>query len=284
MNKNTRLFICLLLFLSVYSAKAAVRYDHVDSNVSYGSVTGLDFETADVKLVYGDADPNLQYGLLWLPDSPTMAEKAPLIVLIHGGCWLNEYDIQHSYALSTALAAAGYGVWSLEYRRTGDAGGGWPGTFEDIKQGLAFTSSLRSYPVDLDKVVIVGHSAGGHLALLAGAELQDIDGVIGLAAITDIVKYSRGENSCQSVTDDFMGGSFEMNPTAYETANPANKSLYINTVLLRGSADQIVPPGQAILPGATTRVFEGAGHFDWIHPGTGAYRLLLSTLAELFQK
>jgi acetyl esterase/lipase len=284
MNKNIRLFVFLLLLLSAISAKATVRYDPVDSNVSYGSVTGLGFDNADFKLVYGDINPDLQYGLLWLPKGPTVVEKAPLIVLIHGGCWLNEYDIQHSYALSTALAEAGYGVWSLEYRRTGDAGGGWPGTFEDIKQGLAFSSSLQSYSLDLDRVVIIGHSAGGQLALLAGAEFQDIDGVIGLAAITDIVEYSRGENSCQSVTDDFMGGSFEMNPTAYEAANPVNQPLHTNTVLLQGNSDQIVPPEQASLPGATTRALEDAGHFDWIHPGTDAYRLLLSTLEDIFQK
>lgn len=284
MNRNIRLFVYLLLLLSAISAKAAVRYEPVDSNVSYGSVTALGFDNADFKLVYGDRNPDLQYGLLWLPKGPAVVEKAPLIVLLHGGCWLNEYDIQHSYALSTALAEAGYGVWSLEYRRTGDAGGGWPGTFDDIRQGLAFSSSLQSYSLDLDQVVIIGHSAGGHLALLAGAGFENVRGVIGLAAITDIEEYSRGENSCQSAAVDFMGGSYEMIPAAYEAANPVNKPLHPNTVLLQGDADTIVPPGPANLPGATTRSFENAGHFDWIHPGTGAYRLLLSTLVELFEK
>ena len=118
----------------------------VKSNVSYKSVTELGFTKANEKLVYGDESPELQYGLLWLPKKPAADASVPLIILIHGGCWLNAFDIRHSYPLSSALAEAGYGVWSLEYRRTGDEGGGWPGSYEDIKQGLAYTSMLKEYP------------------------------------------------------------------------------------------------------------------------------------------
>jgi acetyl esterase/lipase len=254
----------------------------VKSNVSYKSVTGLDFVEADEKLVYGEDNPELQYGLLWLPKKSTSRESPPLIVLIHGGCWLNAYDIQHSYPLSSALAEAGYAVWSLEYRRTGDAGGGWPGSFEDIRQGLAFTSRLEAYAIDLDRVLVMGHSAGGHLALLAAAESQAIDGVIGLAAITDIVAYSQGENDCQTATIDFMGGSFEEQPVAYEAANPAKQPMHGKTILLQGDMDVIVPHEQSQLAGAATVIFEGAGHFDWVHPGSGAFQSLLSTLKDSF--
>lgn len=252
--------------------------------MSYGSVTALDFASADVKLVYGDVDPDLQYGLLWLPDHLGPLENAPLIVLIHGGCWLNEYDIQHSFPLSSALAAAGYAVWSLEYRRTGDVGGGWPGTFEDIRQGVAYTSMLKNYPVDLDRIVIMGHSAGGHLALMAATEFEDFDAVIGLAAITDVVEYSRGENSCQTATIAFMGGAYETNPAAYQAANPVSKVLNDNTILLHGDSDAIVPLEQSQISGVTTVVVDDAGHFDWVHPGTAAFQVLLSTLEDIFQK
>ena len=259
-------------------------YLPVDSNVSYGSVTALDFADADMKLVYGNADPDLQYGLLWLPDKPTKIEKAPLIVLIHGGCWLNVYDIKHSFPLSTALAAAGYAVWSLEYRRSGDVGGGWPGSLEDIKQGIAFSSSLKDYPVDLDRLVLMGHSAGGHLALLAATQTRNIHSVVGLAAITDIIEYSRGGNSCQTAALDFMNGKYEDNPSAYQAANPAGKALAPNTRLLHGAMDVIVPLEQSQMPDATTTVVDGAGHFDWVHPGTAAHQVLLSTLEDIFLK
>lgn len=251
-------------------------------NVAYKSVTELGFRQADKRLVYGEANPELQYGLLWLPENQGQAEKAPLLVLIHGGCWLNVFDIQHSQALSSALAEAGYAVWSLEYRRSGDAGGAWPGSFDDVRQGLAFVSSLKDYSVDLDRVVLIGHSAGGHLALLAASETESVYGVIGLAAITDIVEYSRGTNSCQTATLDFMGGPYESNPDAYLAANPIGKPVRVKTILLQGDADSIVPPGQTTLPGASLQMLEGAGHFDWVHPGTNAYQMLLSSLDDLF--
>jgi acetyl esterase/lipase len=266
------------------SCNGAFGSTEVNSNVSYKNVTELGFIGANKKLAYGDAYPDLQYGLLWLPDDLGVEDRVPLVVLIHGGCWQNEFDVQHSFPLSTALAQAGYGVWSLEYRRTGDIGGGWPGSFEDIRQGVAFISRLEDFPLDLDRVVIVGHSAGGHLALLAGSEFQDVNAVIGLAAITDIVKYSKGKNSCQTATIGFMRGNYEANPAAYHAANPVDKSLHDHTILLHGDVDNIVPPAQAQVSGVKTTMVEGAGHFDWIHPGTPAYQLLLSTLKDLFSR
>jgi acetyl esterase/lipase len=288
MTTISRITVCLALLFFACLDTCESSEATVESNVSYQSVTGLDFIEADKKLVYGDINPELQYGLLWLPKltpkKPAPTNNPPLVVLVHGGCWLNAYDIRHSFPLSSALAGAGYAVWSLEYRRTGDEGGGWPGSFEDIRQGLAFTSTLKAYSVDLDRMLIIGHSAGGHLALLAASEDRDIDTVIGLAAISDIVKYSRGENSCQAATIDFMGGVYEENQAAYDAANPVGKALSKNTILLQGDSDVIVPIEQSQLADTTSVVFEGAGHFDWIHPGTAAFQLLLSTLDELFQE
>ena len=275
-------FSCLVLCLA--TGQRALGDESVMENVGYNDVTALEHSAADHKLVYGQDDPALQYGLLWIPREAVDGGSAPLIILIHGGCWLNAYDIQHSLPLASALAAAGYAVWSVEYRRTGDAGGGWPGSFEDVAQAVQYTRSLDNFPVDLERTVIVGHSAGGHLALLAGAEYPHVNAVIGLAAITDVVAYSRGNNSCQKATLDFLGGDYESRPAAYRQANPADQALHANNILLHGGADSIVPPQQAELPGAATRLLEGAGHFDWIHPGTKAYRLLQSTLEEVLQE
>ena len=283
MKTPVSLLACLALLWFAGSVYGESGENNLKSNVSYKSVTELGFTTANEKLVYGDENRELQFGLLWLPEYLASGETVPLVVLIHGGCWLNVFDIQHSYPLSSALAKAGYGVWSLEYRRTGDKGGGWPGSFEDVKRGLAYIPRLKDYPLDLDKVVIIGHSAGGHLALLSAAENQHVDAIIGLAAITDIVEYSRGSNSCQTATIEFMDGAYEVNPLAYQAANPTGKSTHKNTILLQGDIDSIVPQEQSQLPGATAVVLEGAGHFDWVHPQTGAFKLLLSTLEDLFQ-
>lgn len=255
----------------------AVIYEPVESSVSYDTVTSLNYATPAAMIPYGN--DLLQFGLLWLP----VNERRPpaQIVFVHGGCWLDSYDIRHTYALSTALAQAGYAVWSLEYRRTGDNGGGWPRTFDDIKAGIAHIHPAPEF-ADIP-VIVMGHSAGGHLALLAGAEDPALKGVVGLAAITDIIDYAQGDNSCQSVVPAFMGGSFDDRSAAYHAANPAEKTPHPNTVLLHGSADDIVPVAQATLDGARTIMVDGAGHFDWVHPGTEAFRTLLRTLGDMLQ-
>jgi acetyl esterase/lipase len=272
------LVLLLLTLLTAYANGEAT----VNGNVSYSSVLELEYTAPDTRLVYGVENPVLQYGLLWLPDKPATGKKAPLVVFIHGGCWLNEYDIQHSNPLSASLAAAGYAVWSLEYRRTGDPGGGWPGSYDDIRQGIAFTSSLAEYPVDIDQIVLIGHSAGGHLALLAAPQFPQVDAVIGLAAISDIVAYSRGQNSCEAATAEFMGGAYKDLPEAYAAANPASASAHSNSILLQGDTDAIVPLQQSRLAGARAVVVEGAGHFDWLYPGTRAHETLLLTLEDWY--
>ncbi|MDG2420319.1 MAG: alpha/beta hydrolase [Gammaproteobacteria bacterium] len=271
----------LVILLSLSSAWAAEEnYIPVESDVSFESVLDLPFRESDYQISYGN-DP-FQFGRLWLP----VGGRLGTLVFIHGGCWLNEYNIDHAQGLSTALASAGYAVWSLEYRRTGDEGGGWPGTFDDIIAGINKTLDLAPYGVGVQDLALVGHSAGGHLAVLAGAHSDRLtvepDLVVGLAAITNVTSYSLGENSCQQATPRFMGGVAEEREEAFYDANPSNHGIHSPTFLLQGDIDQIVPPEQALLPDATTVMTSGAGHFDWVHPGTAAYRNLLGILsAEL---
>lgn len=265
------------------SVAAELDYEAVDPNVAFSEVETLPVRQPDARLAYGsDA---LQFGLLWLPEADNQIAPAdagaPLVVLIHGGCWLNAYDINHTFALSTALAQAGYAVWSLEYRRTGDDGGGWPGTFNDIMAGIAHMASLREYAVDTDRFVIAGHSAGGHLALLAGRDTPAASAVLGLAAITDLNAYAAGNNSCETATPLFMGGTPQELPDAYRDASPSTHQAHANTVLLHGAADTLVPVNQALMVGARTLFVEGGGHFDWVHPGTRSFRVLISTLQSV---
>lgn len=249
-------------------------------NVSFNSVLALPVTTPGIRLAYG-SDP-LQFGLLHLPVVST-AIKPPLIIFVHGGCWLNAYDIGHSQALSQALTEAGFAVWSLEYRRTGDKGGGWPGSLHDIQQGIAYAQSqFAQYPVDLTRVVLMGHSAGGQLALLAAAgQPAQVKAVVGLAAITDMASYAKGGNSCQSATAKFMGATEQQAPELYQQASPAKNQWHPNTLLLQGNADPIVPVSQAAQSGMPYHITDKAGHFDWIHPQTAAYSDLLAHLQEL---
>ena len=289
--KQSKLFSLLFSFALTACAHAKVTSDDnsgnfcylpTESNVSYSSVLDLEKSSPDHVISYGD--DSLQYGELWLPDSLDDDYKHPLLIFIHGGCWLNEFDISHTHALSTALANAGYAVWSLEYRRTGDEGGGWPGSFEDIVQALDFLPNLMNHPIDQRKIALLGHSAGGHLALLAGSQRKaSISAVIGLAAIYDIEKYAMGKNSCQVATAAFMGGTAATKPKEYNAANPSKAALHSNTVLLWGDQDNIVPNSQLEVSQPRVVQVAGAGHFDMIHPGTPTFQVLLKELASIFK-
>lgn len=250
-------------------------------NVAFADVLRVPVDASPVRVAYGP--DSLQYGELWLPATAAPARPVPLVVMIHGGCWLNAFGVDHTRPAASALSRAGFAVWSLEYRRTGDAGGGWPGSIEDIRLALDGLPRLASQPpaaqrVDLARVAVIGHSAGGHLALLAARGRPGFRVVAGLAAITDIVAYGQGDNSCQRAVPQFMGGSAAEVPDRYRLADPAAVAERSPTVLLHGSVDAIVPLAQARLSGAGSIVVEGAGHFDWVHPGTAAFERLLDLL------
>ena len=116
---------------------------------------------AEARISYGD--DALQFGELRLPDGPG---PHPVAIVIHGGCWLGEFDLTHIGTLAEALNEEGIAAWVIEYRRIGNPGGGWPGTFEDVARGADHLRKIaKEHPLDLDRVIAVGHSAGGHLAL-----------------------------------------------------------------------------------------------------------------------
>lgn len=278
MNWLLTLSLSILSFTAV-AAAPLISFPKVENNVAYSKVAALSFTPADEQLAYG-TDP-LQYALFWRGNQLENKAPQPLVILIHGGCWLSAYDIQHTYALSTGLAQAGFNVWSIEYRRSGDAGGGWPGSYEDIKAGILASASYNSGEFDLADSVLVGHSAGGHLALLAGGVIKPLKGVIGLAAITDIEEYATGANSCQQVTKGFMHGMPADKPTEYQMANPSKQPIHVNTIILQGDKDTIVPAFALDQLDRKVIMLEGVGHFDWIHPGSAAFVALTQQLNGL---
>jgi len=120
---------------------------------------------ADARIAYGP-DP-LQFGDLRLPTAASGGGDGPfpLVVLIHGGYWRNRYDLAYFGHAAAALTATGFATWNIEYRRVGDAGGGWPGTLLDVAAATDYARTLAAtQPIDLDRVVALGHSAGGQLA------------------------------------------------------------------------------------------------------------------------
>ena len=108
-----------------------------------------------------------RFGELWRPagDGPW-----PVVALLHGGFWRARRTLELMRPLAADLAGRGFAAWNLEYRRVGQPGGGWPGTFQDVAAGLDHLAELAGRePLDLDRLVVAGHSAGGHLALWSAA-------------------------------------------------------------------------------------------------------------------
>ncbi|RUO58736.1 alpha/beta hydrolase family protein [Pseudidiomarina insulisalsae] len=268
-----------LIFLSTPVLSQQSQY--VDANVSFAAVTELSHAQPDARFAYGEH--SAQFAELWQPAGTLASAEAPIVIAIHGGCWLNAYNVEHTYALNTALQEAGFMVWSLEYRRLGDEGGGWPGSWHDVQAGIL---ALQNYLGDTEKlqardITLLGHSAGGHLALLAGHAFgASMDRVFALAAITDLASYAQGANGCQQAAGKFMG---EADHHAWRSANPQFLPSQIPTYLWHGTADTIVPREQTenFSQAAEHKWLDGAGHFDLIHPQTRAWSEILTELQRL---
>jgi acetyl esterase/lipase len=278
------------LFLGAFLLGAfEVASEDVRMPVTFSDVAALPAATELAEYRYGDKPS--QFVRLWLQVKDVdAAQSAPVVVFIHGGCWLQQFDLNHVAPLATALADRGFAVWVPEYRRVGEEGGGWPGSAEDIVAAIATLPLAQG--VDLQRVLLAGHSAGGQLALWAASQAPalaalgiSLQGVVGLAAITDLEAYARGSNSCEAVTPRFMGGTPEQVPGSYAGASPAMLGLKMPTVLLHGSEDILVSPRQATLLGGAEMVsIEGAGHFDLIHPDTEAFEQVVAALKKLLEK
>ena len=142
-----------------------------------------------------------QHGELYSPDGEPVRAVA---VVIHGGFWRDRYDRHLMDGLCADLAARGWAAWNLEYRRVGADGGGWPTTFDDVRAGIDALDEIARTEIDrteidgvpLDRVVTIGHSAGGHLALWAAHAIPGVTGVVSLAGVTDLRRaYDLGLSS-----------------------------------------------------------------------------------------
>ena len=250
--------------------------------VSFPDVLEVTAAAPAEKLSYG-TDP-AQHIRVWRA-ADNSEQNAANVIFIHGGCWLKDYDISHTAAASSALNDAGYNVWSIEYRRLGMAGGDWPGSLNDVTAAISYVQNqLNDEPVAL-----MGHSAGGHLALLATANesavAQDIDVVIGLAAITDMESYAQAEGGCNQAAASLMQTAYT-DTSDYAAASPNAQNLHSNIWLLQGSADSIVPMSQTegLSVDVQVETIEGAGHFDFIHPQTNAWKALIRRLNKEFNE
>jgi acetyl esterase/lipase len=170
-----------------------------------------------------------RFGELWRPagDGPW-----PVVVLLHGGFWRAQRTLELMRPLAADLAGRGFAAWNLEYRRVGQPGGGWPGTCEDVAAGLDHLARLAGRePLDLDRLVVAGHSAGGHLALWSASRAGLPAGapgagplvaprlVVSLAGVCDLHAGAAGGIGEGAVAE-FLGASPDQAPSATGSPPP----------------------------------------------------------------
>jgi len=269
---------------------------------------------ADIRLPYGPLP--LQFGDLWIPNfgRPMAGRPYPLLVFIHGGWWKSAYDLGYAGFLCQAMKEQGIAVWSLEYRRVGDAGGGWPGTMQDVAAGMDFVPKLAgAYLLDATRVVAAGHSAGGHLAFWLAARHHiphssvlalpqpnlALKGVVALAGAVDLrlifdltgfFSFSSGGPAVKAL----MGGSPKDFPDRYAAADPGELlPLNLPQILVQGTEDDQIPPtlptrwaDAARRQGdpVETHIIPGADHFDIVDPESKAWPVSRDAMLKLLHR
>jgi len=243
---------------------------------------------ADARFAYG-SDPN-QFAELRVPKS---GGPSPLVMCIHGGFWRAKYDLKHLGQLCAALTAKGLATWNVEYRRVGNPGGGWPGTFEDVRNGYRYVSQIaKRYNLDSAKIVIVGHSAGAQLGLCLASHEPSVKAAVSLAGVVDLQQAWELHLSDNAVVG-FLGGEPASVPEHYREADPMRLRIACTTQwLIHGASDDTVPPflsrnytEQKKRAGENVHYLEisTAGHFDLIDPRSTAWAKVEGTVLHLLQ-
>src|SRR5271169_2995216 len=240
---------------------------------------------ADKRLTYG-TDAN-QFLDLRLPSSKAKSKAPhPLVINIHGGFWRAQYNLDHAGHLCAALTAKGLATANLEYRRVGNPGGAWPGTFADIRAAYQFLlQNAVHYNLDRRRIVVMGHSAGGQLALCLAAHETSIRRVVTLAGVVDLQRAYQLHLSNDAVVE-FLRGTPSEVPDHYREADPMELSAsQACQWLIHGSADEIIPPdfSRDYVASKQKRwgrekedvhllAIAGATHFDVIDPRAQAWK------------
>ena len=235
---------------------------------------------ADARIPYGE-DRN-QFADLRVPKGKG---PHPVLIFIHGGYWYPEYDLTHAGHLCAAVTQAGMATWSLEYRRVGQRGGGFPGTMNDIRSGALHLNKIADgRGLDLSHIVIAGHSAGGQLALwLAAQNAIPAERVVALAAVSDLrrayeLKLGGG------IVERYLGGSPERVPDRYKSSSPMELlPIAVPQRVIHGEKDDIVPFEMSrdfaqASKNAKLIAIPNAGHFDLIDPRSAAWPMVLENI------
>jgi acetyl esterase/lipase len=236
---------------------------------------------------------------------PDRGKPFPFLFVVHGGFWQSAYDLMHAGTLCAALTGEGIVTCNLEYRRLGNSGGGWPGTFQDVSLAADHILELASSDprVDMARTAVLGHSAGGHLALwlasrhripttspLHSSPKYRINGAVSLAGVCDL-RTAWKQRLGSGAVSKLMGGTPDEFPDRYDAGSPI-ELLPTGTrhVLVHGTADNVVPVslserfvGRAEQLGDHPVLLrlKGVGHFEPIDPESDAFPAVVGGVLPL---
>lgn len=266
-------------------------------------VNALPGKPANHRLTYG-SDP-LQFGDLRLPER---SGPHPLAVVIHGGCWISAFaDLQYTAAFSDALRDAGIATWNIEYRRVDHPGGGWPGTFVDIAEAVDHVRQLAlTHDLDLNRVITIGHSSGGTMALWAAArgrlpsdsplyraDSLRLRGALVLGGPGDLTAFAKTAcDVCGSpVVARLLGGTVEEVPDHYRQGSPIELLPFgIRQILITGEQDASVAKGWGAAYATTARlvgddvdhvIVANAAHHEYCAPTAVTWPVVLKSALSL---
>lgn len=260
------------------------------------------FPTVEPHHRYAYGEDAQQFGELTLPDSPP---PHPLIVLIHGGGYREMYNLRPLGTVVSALAEAGFAVWNIEYRRFGN-GGDYPQMFLDVAAAADFVAQIaEAHNLDLSRVISMGHSAGGHLALwLAGrrniesasplfvGEPLAIHGVVALAPLAHVTAGAESDLSSDALLA-VMGGAPSEMPDAYRNGCPAQllplgvaQSIVVGEedAAMLDNAERYIKAATDAGDDAELIVLPGAGHFEIVAVDAAEWQDVLGALRQLRQR
>jgi len=248
---------------------------------------------ADARIAYGP-DPN-QFFDLRLPHAAGKTTR-PLVINIHGGFWRAKYGLDHAGHLCAALTGQGFATANLEYRRVGNEGGGWPGTFADVRSAYNFLiQNAGQHSFDTQRVLVMGHSAGGQLALCLAAHEPSITRAVSLAGVVDLQRTYELHLSRDAVIE-FLHGTPKEVPEHYREADPMQLAIpQARQWLIEGSRDTEVPPefsrdyvsrkqkrGGKNKEDVHLLEIPDAGHYELIDPRTKAWKQVQGTIMQVF--
>jgi acetyl esterase/lipase len=240
---------------------------------------------ADVRAAYGPQP--LQVGDLRLPagDGPH-----PVAVVIHGGYWQAIHNLTHAGHLCVDLAGRGIATWNVEYRRIGDPGGGWRGTLDDVLVAVDHVTELAAaHPLDLARVVALGHSAGGQLGLWAASRTRvRLRGVVSLAGVVDLHRLDESRED-RGLARRLLGGSPDDVPERWREASPRQWLPWpVPVVLVCGTADVHWEANEATAAAAQETggdvelvPLPDAGHFELVDPAAEEWAIVRGKVEEL---